>query len=504
MQFQDTSGRWSDPILIDNYQVNKFPNFPSITTEVNEAPAGKDDLSLLGLTVTNSSDYTIIVSNTAFFALRYTSNGTTLTRRFTVKLGSASSYSIAKNGSQTFSGAYIVDGAKDTYANLSFCSVQEASDLGMGNNVQLFPEDTSLSDYTLTSIAAGTAVDSSTPYTITCTAAPEPKPQPQPIDPSAGNPVIRINVNIVNNAGTPITLDGRLRFVLGNPDHNGTYFGGYQGLYIRTDNIWFSSAAVTIGIGQTLSFSNLLWQDGDTGCGLGETSPLNAGYFPIRDDTGGIAYAGNVLIYTESRSDVAICDNLSSSIIFKEGETYTISIARYVAPAATRGLMKTTKVLARGVGDSENTDIKVTVPIIKGTLSSENAASLYRDGYRRARAVVVYPDMQNRNVICQGVGSPAVYTEAGRGINHAEEYLTKDTYAQSSWFFRPYYTTDSYREDANVPKYKDTLEYIEYNKSPKNIKKVEIQGTFIDANKFRVDWKTLTFHTPDLEFDTAV
>ena len=142
-------------------------------------------------------------------------------------------------------------------------------------------------------------------------------------DPGA-NPVINIGVNITNNTGSPITLDGRLRFVLGNPDHNGNYFGGYQGLYIRTDNIWFSNVPIALNPGETVSFDNLSWQDGDTGLGLGETSPLNAGYFPILDDQGGVAYAGNVLMYTGGRSDLLLCDNLSSGTVFRDGGVYNI------------------------------------------------------------------------------------------------------------------------------------------------------------------------------------
>ena len=148
----------------------------------------------------------------------------------------------------------------------------------------------------------------------------------------AGNPVININVKITNNTGSPQYLDGRLRFVLGNPDHNGTYYGGFRGDYFRTDNIYFSPTSIVLGAGETRSFTNLSWRDADTGCGLGETSPLNPGRLPILDDNGGIAYARNVLIYIGGRSDLVLCDNLSSNIVFKDGETYDIVISGGSAP----------------------------------------------------------------------------------------------------------------------------------------------------------------------------
>lgn len=147
-----------------------------------------------------------------------------------------------------------------------------------------------------------------------------------PTNPDAGNPVISINVNITNNTNSTVTLDGRLRFVLGNPDHNGNYFGGYTGTYIRTDNIWFNNGSVTLAPGETRTYYSLSWRDADTGLGLGETSPLSANYFPIYDDKGGIAYTGNILIYTDGRSDVTLCENLSSSTVFQEGGTYDIII----------------------------------------------------------------------------------------------------------------------------------------------------------------------------------
>ena len=153
---------------------------------------------------------------------------------------------------------------------------------------------------------------------------------PGPVNPGAGNPVINIGVNITNNTGSAITLDGRLRFVLGNPDHNGTYYGGYTGTYIRTDNIYFPGGAVTLNPGETVTYNGLSWRDADTGCGLGETSPLDGSYFPILDDTGGIAYAGNVLLYTAGRSDVLRCENLSSGIVFQEGGVYDIVVSRVV------------------------------------------------------------------------------------------------------------------------------------------------------------------------------
>lgn len=158
------------------------------------------------------------------------------------------------------------------------------------------------------------------------------EPGDTPINPgtSDGNPVININVNITNATSSSVQLDGRLRFVLGNPNQDGSWFAGWSGgPYIRTDNIYFSSSPIILGAGETRTFSGLTWQDADSGCGLGGASPLNSNYLPVYADDGSIAYAGNVLMYTDGRSDTTLCQNLSSSIIFTNGETYNLTITSH-------------------------------------------------------------------------------------------------------------------------------------------------------------------------------
>lgn len=53
----------------------------------------------------------------------------------------------------------------------------------------------------------------------------------------------------------------------------------------------------------------------------------------------------------------------------------------------------------------------------------------FTDVYKRVRPVVVYPNIEERHVVCQGVLNPTVFNSRSR--------KEKMPYAQSSWFFRP-------------------------------------------------------------------
>ena len=161
---------------------------------------------------------------------------------------------------------------------------------------------------------------------------------------------------------------------------------------------------------------------------------------------------------------------------------------------------------------------EVSVPIFKGHLSDEIIASLIGAGYKKVRPVVVFPKMQDRNIVCQGVVNPTLYTNNHR-CTRSNTYpnATHDLQAQSSWFFRatnggkvgvdksvfPSSTgtliTTNNGIDSDAPKQGDTA----YNPNTDlyNIRLVEVQGDFDDNNKFIIDRAFLTFHSPDVEFD---
>ena len=202
--------------------------------------------------------------------------------------------------------------------------------------------------------------------------------------------------------------------------------------------------------------------------------------------------------------------------------------------------------------------IKQSIPTFTYKLPYNVMQTLYNCGYRKARGVVVFPKLEERSIIAQGIVNPTMYTKKQR----------KDSlYAQSSWFFRPIFigknhvvnkynnthTLDNqylfgHRTDeekssalevlesntsddsslkektggvvvANYDKINDTkLKYIGNNYNNKRddegsvttdeiqyadipTRDVEIQGSFTNENQFYIDWSFLTFHSPDIQFD---
>lgn len=137
--------------------------------------------------------------------------------------------------------------------------------------------------------------------------------------------------------------------------------------------------------------------------------------------------------------------------------------------------------------------------------------SLIDKGARKVRTCVVFPRTFERNVICQGVLCPTVYSVSGRSSN--------TPYAAASWFFRPAvnFTKENIYNGANIEfRHNKALVGI----SNRNIeissnRGIEIQSMseklITDANNavkgthdsyFFVDENLVTFNSPDIEFDT--
>lgn len=202
--------------------------------------------------------------------------------------------------------------------------------------------------------------------------------------------------------------------------------------------------------------------------------------------------------------------------------------------------------------DTSDSFYKVSVPTFTGYLPFSLVTRLSNE-YVKVRPVVVFPELQDRSTICQGVASPTVYTKNHRGsegaagaggtstvivndyghfggsrsgnnntdnTNSTQDFA--DLWAQSSWFFRACTkgmstlingNTVCPAQSSEVLPYRGTLlggtfgnntDPLSTTWNPSSIRSVEIDGLFEDKNKFYIDNQFLTFHSPDIEFDEAL
>lgn len=141
-----------------------------------------------------------------------------------------------------------------------------------------------------------------------------------------------------------------------------------------------------------------------------------------------------------------------------------------------------------------------------------NLDALKNAGVKRMRSCVVFPRAYERDVICQGVLCPTVFSAAGRKNDLA--------YAQSSWFFRPASTinsSDNAYKGASIQFLHNTpllmgsnrgaeIQNMVYDVANPVSKVNDIDTTHYDLFKsyYFVDENIVTFHSPDIEFDTQL
>ena len=83
-------------------------------------------------------------------------------------------------------------------------------------------------------------------------------------------------------------------------------------------------------------------------------------------------------------------------------------------------------------------DSKIGLPVAEFTLNDATIINRFLDnGYIRIRPVVVYPTINDREAVCQGILCPTVYNISDRFGNFP--------FAQSSWFTRPNAPFDEYK-----------------------------------------------------------
>lgn len=247
-------------------------------------------------------------------------------------------------------------------------------------------------------------------------------------------------------------------------------------------------------------------------------------FYPIKNFSDNYVYANQLNSYN---GPVDSADNPISVPCggFKRGDYYRCGIqfqykdGKWSDPIFINDIQVTNKPSFRVLSVAEGTipagTAEATVPTLKVTIPSTDnvntiAKTLISRGYKKARAVVVMPQLQDRVTICQGVLNPTMYTNNNRN--------SKKLF-QSSWFFRPTLKGMAEPSDGTAnPKATGTLHYTSNSSGagylptydPTYLRKVEIEGNFAEDDKFKILSSPLdrtiisTLHSPDIEFDDSL
>lgn len=283
----------------------------------------------------------------------------------------------------------------------------------------------------------------------------------------------------------------------------------------------------------TLFLGNLKMEREDVGSIL-NASDINSitpesssrGIKPTEVSTGSYAYSNQLtseaVVNPGEESYTVPCGG------FKKGETYRLGVQFQHKTGKWSEPLYLTDV-PMGNGPVNNGDGTFNLPIFTGYVPQKVSEKLLSKDYLKVRGVCVFPEAQDRTVVCQGVVNPTMYTDTHRGnndnsalynfglgnqSNNSENTAIKDLYAQSSWFFRAKEPQELILNNKAVfPKSDNHLNYtalsqqagtttIDWN--PKDIRSVEIQGLYALQNQFQIDKAFSTFHSPDVEFDDTL
>lgn len=248
------------------------------------------------------------------------------------------------------------------------------------------------------------------------------------------------------------------------------------------------------------------------------TVPYTRQIKAVSVSTGNYSYANQLTATNVSGTTNIPCGG------FKRGDYYRCGVQFQHKSGKWSDPIYINDVEVKGTPSIDTGTNTITLPVLKGHINNESGipdesttiGKLINGGYRRARPVVLFPEMKDRVTLFQGVAAPTVYTNDRRIGSGTVAEPKGDLYAQSSWFFRTRYDSNTQiSNDGTVAPYygvddNDHIPYAyagirnlqEYN--PETIRGVEIQGDFSDDNRFKVDNTLLTLHSPDIEFDTQL
>lgn len=209
---------------------------------------------------------------------------------------------------------------------------------------------------------------------------------------------------------------------------------------------------------------------------------------------------------------------------FKYGETYTLGIQFQHESGKWSEPIYLNKHTVSGIRPTITYDSNGEILKIPKMQITINNLKNVGNGFKKVRPLIVYPKLQDRSILAQGILCPTVFN-VGNRLNNAP-------FAQSSWFLRPNYPYSMYlntsTKQGDVPHFMHwqslngtkptTSSSYTIDNTSRN---VEIQGSvYADLKSiskpesenednindsyrsaYMVDQSILTFHSPDIEFD---
>ena len=221
-------------------------------------------------------------------------------------------------------------------------------------------------------------------------------------------------------------------------------------------------------------------------------------FYPEKVVTGNYPYNSQLTALNASKDMTVPCAG------FKRGDYYRLGVQFQYKTGKWSDPIFITDTRALGIpsiGTEDNgAALVVNVPVFKGSIPSSDVIALINSGYKKARAVVVYPSVLDRVTICQGVSDKTLRTY--RGSNNT---------CQPSWFLRPYITNDmsNILADGTVTPFSEVGELVttkDIEAAPSYIREAELQGHFNnllqnETGGFQIVGNIASFHSPDIEFE---
>ena len=233
--------------------------------------------------------------------------------------------------------------------------------------------------------------------------------------------------------------------------------------------------------------------------------PSNRQIYPANFDNTSYGYMNMLTVFKDSGKTASVpCGG------FKWGEKYRLGIQFQHKSGKWCDPIWLQDALQNNRPTIDNTHLCYNIPTFYCDIENADGTflKLWQAGYRRARGVVVFPEIQDRNILCQGVVSPTVCSDT---------LQERKIWAQSSWFFRTFgdyeYSANSGITDGAVkPQSSGTTSYIPCTSrvdgyAPTNLRAVEIEGDYGTDSRpdmFWVNTNFVTFHSPDIEFEGGI